>query len=514
MNGNSHSTNLAPRSSPPLPLDVGSVHSVEDLKEIFEPRRRRRFGRKIPTDIVFPRAISAEPERTKCSWLSQHGNDTRQMVKEKVKMFEDGYFDHAWSYTKRGMSMDDLFFVGNSVRRQRNLLEKTTAAKSSISDPHEPTPRRRGHFCQSRFSSKTKTGSSHSSTAVDDWEGLCPESSEESFCHFSRHRKRASTGRLLFEEYPSVWKLTDSLATQVCEVPISVDNNGVEETSNHSQENTPPNTNCLVHKRRHSTGCIGNVNVCTETATTTFWQVYHQENNTSFSQDLTRAEYRRTVRFHQHVTVWTFAKERQPRKRRRRRKDYRFERRGEHLLLDTAPPSMPRRQDTNHGDYTHNTSVILPQTSCHFSLPRSAVPSTCHSPPLQPKRRPSMDPDQIPRHDSSSSWGTTSVASFANHTEGMREGHSMQSSQEQPTRAAVSPPPADHHVDNDTVRQRRKRALQWFHRWALPDRETMKKMVQQTPGLDITVDDVDLLPWDEATYRRTGWARLSNADPT
>ena len=32
--------------------------------------------------------------------------------------------------------------------------------------------------------------------------------------------------------------------------------------------------------------------------------------------------------------------------------------------------------------------------------------------------------------------------------------------------------------------------------------ETMKQQVQITPGLDITLEDVDLLPWNSAEYNR------------
>lgn len=42
---------------------------------------------------------------------------------------------------------------------------------------------------------------------------------------------------------------------------------------------------------------------------------------------------------------------------------------------------------------------------------------------------------------------------------------------------------------------RRARAMLWYHRMAMPTYPAMRRLVQNTPGLDITLDDVDLLPW-------------------
>ena len=49
---------------------------------------------------------------------------------------------------------------------------------------------------------------------------------------------------------------------------------------------------------------------------------------------------------------------------------------------------------------------------------------------------------------------------------------------------------------------RRERVLVWFHRWAQPSYQVMKQHVRVTPGLGITEEDVDLLPWSKtnATY--------------
>lgn len=49
---------------------------------------------------------------------------------------------------------------------------------------------------------------------------------------------------------------------------------------------------------------------------------------------------------------------------------------------------------------------------------------------------------------------------------------------------------------------RRERAMMWYHRWAAPTYPVMRRLVQNTSGLDISLEDVDLLPWSN-----TGEAR-------
>ena len=58
-------------------------------------------------------------------------------------------------------------------------------------------------------------------------------------------------------------------------------------------------------------------------------------------------------------------------------------------------------------------------------------------------------------------------------------------------------------VPQDSEEVRRGRVLMWFRRMAMPSYHMMKHHVRTTPGLGITLDDVDLLPWstNNATYR-------------
>ena len=58
-----------------------------------------------------------------------------------------------------------------------------------------------------------------------------------------------------------------------------------------------------------------------------------------------------------------------------------------------------------------------------------------------------------------------------------------------------------HHCDFEEIRL--EKALAWYRRWARPSYGKMRHYVQTIPGLDITLDDVDFLPWSttSATYR-------------
>ena len=42
---------------------------------------------------------------------------------------------------------------------------------------------------------------------------------------------------------------------------------------------------------------------------------------------------------------------------------------------------------------------------------------------------------------------------------------------------------------------RRERAMMWYRRLAAPTYPVMRRLVQNTSGLDITLEDLELLPW-------------------
>lgn len=65
-------------------------------------------------------------------------------------------------------------------------------------------------------------------------------------------------------------------------------------------------------------------------------------------------------------------------------------------------------------------------------------------------------------------------------------------------------PGKDDEASQDSEETRRARVLMWFYRFAMPSYDTMKRHVRVTPGLGITLDDVDLLPWSKtnAIYKR------------
>jgi hypothetical protein len=202
---------------------------------------------------------------------------------------------------------------------------------------------------------------------------------------------------------------------------------------------------------------------------------------------------------------------------------------------------MPLRQGTNHDCIAavHSPSVVLPQTDRHFCLEQlssdvaNGISDT--SPPTIPKRRPSLTQNDIlsmplleheqavyfhARRNSTSTWG--SIASFANH-DNLEENHKVglpnddtQDTVEVPTTERIpcgqkdtTTAAADTATSQSiSTRERRTKALQWFHRFGMPDRDSMKEQVKRSTGIDISVDDVDLLPWDDHRYRRTGWASL------
>jgi hypothetical protein len=70
--------------------------------------------------------------------------------------------------------------------------------------------------------------------------------------------------------------------------------------------------------------------------------------------------------------------------------------------------------------------------------------------------------------------------------------------------ANTMPPP-----DFDSRQARRERAYMWHRRWAMPTYEMMKYQVRIAPGLDITEEDVDLLPW---AHNRGNKKNLDNAE--
>mmetsp|Transcript_5004 Transcript_5004/g.9522 ORF Transcript_5004/g.9522 Transcript_5004/m.9522 type:complete len:795 (-) Transcript_5004:181-2565(-) len=59
--------------------------------------------------------------------------------------------------------------------------------------------------------------------------------------------------------------------------------------------------------------------------------------------------------------------------------------------------------------------------------------------------------------------------------------------------------------DFNSLHKRRERVYMWHRRWAGPTYTMMKKQIERTPGLDITVADLDLLPWGAGQ-------RLNNAE--
>ena len=65
-----------------------------------------------------------------------------------------------------------------------------------------------------------------------------------------------------------------------------------------------------------------------------------------------------------------------------------------------------------------------------------------------------------------------------------------------------APDPSDYHSDA----KRRERVFMWHRRWAMPTYQRMKAQILKTPGLDITVADLDLLPWN-----KNGSGHLDNA---
>jgi len=74
-------------------------------------------------------------------------------------------------------------------------------------------------------------------------------------------------------------------------------------------------------------------------------------------------------------------------------------------------------------------------------------------------------------------------------------------------------------VDDDEYmaeRVRRERAFQWHSRWALPTYKEMKAQVRKAKGnLDITEDDVDLLPWGPGgMLNRREYERLQRGEST
>ena len=74
-------------------------------------------------------------------------------------------------------------------------------------------------------------------------------------------------------------------------------------------------------------------------------------------------------------------------------------------------------------------------------------------------------------------------------------------------------------VDDDEYfdeRVRRERAYQWHARWALPTYKEMKAQVRKAKGnLDITEDDVDLLPWGPGgMLNRREYERLQRGETT
>ena len=329
--------------------------------------------------------------------------------------------------------------------------------------------------------------------------------------------------------------------------------------SNAADDKTPQAPLRRDLQRRHSTGCVA---VCNDDEDDEdkransggFWQVYEQDITPKMPIRTTFTR-RPMVRFEQHVTVWVFAKNnnntdailndemklpqsfvrrsesrtiiplRKPRRRRaaRHSSEYRFKANGEKTTPSLVSlPSMPSRQKS-----TRNCQLPLRSgTSSHVHLARRAS-----APPQIPQRQPSLNnnnnshsvpgaaPQMPQRRPSFSEHNEEDMDGAVAIVQEFFAGNDFSESEDSHIDSCTSFNNDGDDEDNDnenhsndstsssrrgnlTEEQRRERAKLWWLRWAMPSYEIMKDQVQNTPGLDITLEDVDLLPWDSAPYNR------------
>jgi hypothetical protein len=115
-----------------------------------------------------------------------------------------------------------------------------------------------------------------------------------------RAQRRASTQCLRVWEGQKAWECNFGYATQVLPSQPNSVTGAVE---------TIPTKERPGLQRRHSTGCLGHMDIDQETSTD-FWQVYEQEVDVEPVKPLKESfAQKRGVRFAQHVTVWVFSKD-------------------------------------------------------------------------------------------------------------------------------------------------------------------------------------------------------------
>ena len=330
--------------------------------------------------------------------------------------------------------------------------------------------------------------------------------------------RRSSTGRILLTDaHAGLWQCTNNYATQVCPCETFC-----SQPSSVSNYETP--RPCFI--RRHSTGSMYVQEDEDNKSLENFWQTYEPNDNVTSTalagQTFAR---RRTVRFAKHVTVWVFPHQN-------------FEAAGFSLpqtfvkkthTQDSSPLAAEKRKQSGEDRFRPNAKGKSPP-----SFPSRRQGPIVDPPPSPPQRRrsndgfqqecevlrmPSLPRKMIPSNENSTNdisevldTCTSAWSCFSHFNHGSCS-ERCQIEYDSDDSTIVDPECDESVTDNkcdcgsrsfhfeklsltDTHKtDQRSRVLMWYHRWAMPSYAMMRHHVQSTPGLDITVEDVDLLPW-------------------
>ena len=183
----------------------------------------------------------------------------------------------------------------------------------------------------------------------------------------------------------------------------------------------------------------------------------------------------------------------------------------------TSSPRKPQRRPTDH-EPSSPQGYLLSVDLCG-SPKKPERKATNHDPTARSPRKPER---QITNHEapkpgtglliefhdsrgSKTSKATYLYDSFADENANASSGSTDSDIQSIDSSMFSAESSFDNQYDNDVSRSetaiqeseecRRERALMWYRRWACPSYEMMKHHVCVTPGLGITAEDVDLLPW-------------------